>query len=45
VPLRVSKRVLPRVSETNVSVKVRRRERDERTKTLETKKSEKKNIR
>jgi hypothetical protein len=33
--------VLPRVSETNVSVKVRRREREERTKTYETKKREK----
>jgi hypothetical protein len=30
-------RVLPRASETNVSVKVRRRDREERTKTLDTK--------
>jgi hypothetical protein len=33
----VSERVLHRASETNVSVKVRRRDREERTKTLETK--------
>jgi hypothetical protein len=37
----VRERVLPRASETNVSVKVRRRDREERTKTLETKKREK----
>jgi hypothetical protein len=34
----MSERVLPRASKTNVSVKVRRRDREERTKTLETKK-------
>jgi hypothetical protein len=47
VPLRVSKTEYFResasgVSATNVSVKVRRIEREERTKTLETKKREKK---